>query len=316
MPLVSIVIPTFNRPDYLRNAIRSAVGQSHKNIEIIVLDDAGPADNEAVASSFHDERIRYIRNESNKGIFSNNLTGFRLARGKYLVDLNDDDQLESGFLEKLVAVLEATPEAVIAFCDHFVMNEEGVIDHAFSDKNTRMWKRDQLAPGLHKHWSQMALLDQSIPMVMGTVMRREEIDWDFFPPDVGAAYDYWLAYLAWKSGQAAYYVSERLTSYRVHSGQQTATGRIGNLKSKIACLQYFLHDPLLSSIHGKLRARLNVAHCRLGRVLLAAGDTEKARLNFTSGWRGASLPDYCAFGLSFAPEAIRRTVLELARSMR
>ena len=309
MPLVSVVIPTYNRPQYLREAIQSALGQSHRDLEVLVLDDAGPTDNGEVAAGFRDERIRYIRHEFNKGIFANNLAGFRLARGKYIADLNDDDRWESGFVEKLVAKLEAAPEATVAFCDHFIMNGDGVIDEAATERNTRAWKRDRLSPGLHMQWAQIGLLDQSIPMVMAAVLRREAIDWDFFPEAVGSAYDYWLTYLAWKSGGAAYFLPERLTRYRVHAGQQTLTGRIANLKSRIACLEHFLGDPRLASIHDELRLRLNRARCRLGRVLLTSGKGKDARRSFAAGWRGASLPDYCAFGLSFAPAAVRRFLL-------
>ena len=309
MPLVSVVIPTHNRPEYLREAIQSALGQSHRNLEVLVLDDAGPAHNGEVAASFRDERIRYIRHESNQGIFANNLAGFRLARGKYVADLNDDDRWEREFVETLVASLEAAPETVVAFCDHFIMDGDGVIDMAATERNSRAWKRDRLSAGLHRQWARIGLLDQSVPMVMAALLRREAIDWDGFPEAVGSAYDYWLTYLAWKSGGAACYIPERLTLYRAHAGQQTMTGRIANLKSRIACLEHFLRDPGLASIHGELRPRLDQARCRLGRVLLTSGKGKDARRSFVAGWRGASLPDYCGYALSFAPAAARRFLL-------
>ena len=60
-PLVSITTPTFNRPDYLKQAIASALNQTYQNFEIIVSDNASPESAQALVESFKDRRIRFHR---------------------------------------------------------------------------------------------------------------------------------------------------------------------------------------------------------------------------------------------------------------
>jgi len=69
-PLVSIVTPTYNRPEYLKLALISAVQQTYKNIEIIVSDNCSPQNPESIIKSFEDSRIRFVRNQSNLGTVS------------------------------------------------------------------------------------------------------------------------------------------------------------------------------------------------------------------------------------------------------
>src|SRR5689334_25352778 len=101
-PLVSVVIPTYNRPDYLREALSSVVAQRYRNLEIIVQDNASPADIAAVVESFHDPRIRFIRNAENIGQFANFVTVFRRATGKYVACISDDDIWEEDYISTMV----------------------------------------------------------------------------------------------------------------------------------------------------------------------------------------------------------------------
>ena len=64
-PLVSIITPTYNRPEYLKLALASAVQQTYQNIEIIVSDNCSPENPELIVNSFEDSRIRFSRNQSN-----------------------------------------------------------------------------------------------------------------------------------------------------------------------------------------------------------------------------------------------------------
>ena len=136
--------------------------------------------------------------------------------------MNDDDEWEPAFLNKLVPILLDNPEVVLAFSDHYIIDEHGRIDLAATEENTRHWHRDVLSAGLHQPFWR-CLLDMSIPVAQASVIRRDAIDWQDFPVEVGAAWDPWLGYLACRTGKACYYLPERLTRYRVHGGSVTAT---------------------------------------------------------------------------------------------
>lgn len=64
---VSVIVPTYNRCTLLRGALESVCGQTHRNLEIIVIDDASDDDTEMVVRSVGDPRIRYLRHEANRG---------------------------------------------------------------------------------------------------------------------------------------------------------------------------------------------------------------------------------------------------------
>lgn len=93
-PLVSVVIPTRNRPQLLEQAIRSVLAQTHKNLDVIVVDDASTEDMGVVISRFNDARLRYVRHLVNKGGSAARNTGIRAAHGEYIAFLDDDDEWE------------------------------------------------------------------------------------------------------------------------------------------------------------------------------------------------------------------------------
>ena len=83
-PLVSVIIPTYNRPDYLKEAIESAVGQTYQTIEVIVADDCGPASaqNQKIVEDFQDSRIIFRRNATNLGVTQNFANAIKQVQGK------------------------------------------------------------------------------------------------------------------------------------------------------------------------------------------------------------------------------------------
>ncbi len=90
-PLVSVIICTFNRAPLLVLSIKSALAQTHPNLEVIVLDDASTDNTEEVVKSFNDYRITYIKNESNLGITKNRNKALAYAKGVYVAPLDSDD---------------------------------------------------------------------------------------------------------------------------------------------------------------------------------------------------------------------------------
>lgn len=90
-PLVSVIMPTFNRIDLLLRAVRSIKEQTYSNIEIVIVNDAG-AEAENVASWLgRDANITYIRHGKNRGQSAARNTGLKVARGDVVVYLDDDD---------------------------------------------------------------------------------------------------------------------------------------------------------------------------------------------------------------------------------
>jgi len=88
--LVSILVPTYNRPALLERAIKSLLEQSYKKLEIVVVNDAG-RDVQDVVNSFKDLRIKYFQNSENKGLAGTRNVALKNCKGDYICLLDDDD---------------------------------------------------------------------------------------------------------------------------------------------------------------------------------------------------------------------------------
>ena len=97
--MISVVIPTYNREKFLKQAIQTVRKQTYQNFEIIVVDDASKEDNKQIIDSFNDNRITYYRNKTRKGApFSRNI-GIKNAKGEFIAFLDDDDEWEKDKLK-------------------------------------------------------------------------------------------------------------------------------------------------------------------------------------------------------------------------
>ncbi len=91
-PLVSVIIPTYNRAHLIRRTLDSVIKQSYRNLEIIIVDDASTDNTEEVIKIIADPRIRYIRHPTNYGGGTARNTGIKAVTGKYVTFLDSDDQ--------------------------------------------------------------------------------------------------------------------------------------------------------------------------------------------------------------------------------
>lgn len=87
----SVIIPTYNRGNFLKKAIVSVLRQKGISFEIIIGDNASTDDTEKMVKGFKDKRIRYIRHKKNLGFAGNIRKCFKKAQGKYIFTLGDDD---------------------------------------------------------------------------------------------------------------------------------------------------------------------------------------------------------------------------------
>ena len=115
LPIVSICIPTYNRAGMVGDAIRSALAQTCRNIEVLVVDNASTDTTASVVSSFSDPRLRYVRNDRNLGLFGNFNRCIELAQGKYLHILHSDDMIPPEFTTTCVRFLEEHPDVAFIF---------------------------------------------------------------------------------------------------------------------------------------------------------------------------------------------------------
>jgi GalNAc5-diNAcBac-PP-undecaprenol beta-1,3-glucosyltransferase len=115
VPIVSIIIPTFNRAEFLARAIRSVLKQTFQAFEIIVVDDGSSDGTHEIVGNLINERGQYIRHERNSGsaAMARN-TGIRAAAGEFIAFLDDDDEWREDKLEKQLEAINGYNAVVCA----------------------------------------------------------------------------------------------------------------------------------------------------------------------------------------------------------
>ena len=126
--LVSVGLPTYNRPESLKRALDITTSQTYTDLEIIVSDNASPdvRVREVVEEfSCRDSRIKYYRQDQNVGVLANAEFVLRKSQGEYFTWFSDDDWRSPEFIEILVAELEKNSGVDMAFCDYHEVYEDG-----------------------------------------------------------------------------------------------------------------------------------------------------------------------------------------------
>jgi glycosyltransferase involved in cell wall biosynthesis len=124
-PLVSIIVPTFNRPAFLQKALNSIIAQTFKHLEIVVVNDAGE-DVRAIIRNLNDARVIYFQHKQNLGLGATRNTGIQHAKGKYIAYLDDDDVFYPDHLETLISFLEKNPNYWVAYTDSYYSYQEKI----------------------------------------------------------------------------------------------------------------------------------------------------------------------------------------------
>jgi glycosyltransferase involved in cell wall biosynthesis len=111
--MVSVIIPTHNRPELLCEALRSVLAQTMQEFEVIVVNDAGVDVRPWVRSVEDSGRFRILQNVQNQGLPAARNIGIRASRGKYIAYLDDDDQFYPHHLAVLVEAAETSGLALV-----------------------------------------------------------------------------------------------------------------------------------------------------------------------------------------------------------
>jgi glycosyltransferase involved in cell wall biosynthesis len=128
-PLVSVLVPTHNRKWLLPRTLDSLVNQSYKNLEVILVNDAGE-DVQEVVDFFHDDRIKYYQNEKNLGLAGTRNVALRNCKGDYICLLDDDDIYLPYTLEFRMYMMQQLNAEIVysrALLDHWEKRDQGYV---------------------------------------------------------------------------------------------------------------------------------------------------------------------------------------------
>ena len=142
-PLVSVIIPTYNRAKYIKRALESAISQIYRNIELIIIDDGSTDKTKDVVQPYlADQRVHYIYQE-NKGVSVARNNGIKISKGKYIAILDSDDfWRDKKKLEKQVRFLEKHQDHVLVGGGLIRIDEKGkeIVRHLLPENDGEIRK--------------------------------------------------------------------------------------------------------------------------------------------------------------------------------
>jgi glycosyltransferase involved in cell wall biosynthesis len=175
-PLVTIAIPTRDRPRLLaERALASALAQTHERIEVIVVGDAAGPETEAAVASAGDPRVRFVnltqrfeRGDGSHWLTAATLTrnlGYRLAKGDWLLDLDDDDALRPDAVERLLAhAREQRVEVAYGVLESHLPDGSTMLVGGFPPEHTRFgWQGGIVHSGLRFFAREHVAADLGLP---------------------------------------------------------------------------------------------------------------------------------------------------------
>lgn len=267
-PLVSIAIPTFDRPAYLEEAVVSALAQTYPSIEVLIGDNGtGEAMRGWAPDVASNPRLFYGRNPRNLGMCGNFNALADNARGEFFVAIGDDDRLLPEFASRLVD--EMKPDVSLAFCNHYMIDSQGRRLEAKTREQTRRYKRDELQRGVLES-AQVAAWQQSIAM-SATLMRTADMRRLRFREDLNTPDAEFFIRLA-QEGSKFTFVPEYLVEYRVHVAATTASGLCSE-----RLVEYLLPVEVASAVEPYKKKLLGPLMMNAVSRCLRRGERERAK---------------------------------------
>ena len=255
MPLVSVVIPTFNYGRFVASAIQSALDQTFRDFEIVVVDDGSTDDTTEIVSRFG-AAVRYIY-QPNRGLSAARNRGIQAARGEWIGFLDADDLWLPTKLERQLSVLNGTAGGrVVVHSNYAILDEDGGIQLKWSQPGLN----NPFPESLRSELSVRDFVFKNWVGVLTALVRRHEVESiGGFDNELRGAEDWDLWLRLALAGHRFVYVEDSLAIYRWHRGSmQSAIDQM--LASRLRLLDKLFARPDLPLSVRSLRRR---AYARL-----------------------------------------------------
>lgn len=290
-PLWSVMIPTYNCAQYLRETLASVLDQDldPEVMQIEVIDDHSTKDDpEAVVKELGQGRVHFYRQPENVGYIRNFETCLQRSRGKLIHILHGDDCVRDGFYRQLQQAFQEHPEIGAAYCRHIFMDEQG------------HWQRfsplEQPTSGILSHYLERIVLRHPI-QTPSIVVRREVYEkLGGFDRRMSCSGEDWEMWVRIASHYPFWYEVEPLAVYRTHSsslsGRAVRTGQdLQDMYQAFEIIQSYLPQTTAKELANKSREFW--AFCGLYKAaqMLASGDFSgmlaqmRAALKFSHSWK-------------------------------
>ena len=268
VPLVSVILPTYNRASLLKDCIRSVLSQDYAELELLIMDDGSDDQTPELVRSFLDDRIRYFpfSHSGHTGRLKN--SAIRKARGGFLAFIDSDDSWKPGKLTKQMQLLEAHPEIGFSITDVTTFQGDQIlIDHSYHLQHTVECRN------IFEWLKQSRFLVYNPTLVL----RKGCLDLvGAFDESMHSGDYHFNMRLAFYYNAGIIY--ESLLWRRVHEGNFSNETPIENYEEYLATFEYLYAKRMLEKKY-LIKARAN-AFFKMGNIYMERGDRRLARSAF------------------------------------
>lgn len=208
MPVVSVIMPTYNGALFIEDAVASVLRQTFDDFELIVVDDGSTDDTTDKLRRFRDSRVRYLALKNNQGSAQATCTGLQAAGGRYIALLDSDDVALPHRLATQVRLMNGRPCVDIVGSHMQCIGQSNLVATAPSDD---AGIKANLIAGTANLYNPTVMLRHQFLIKRG-------LRW---MPQDGGAFDWAFYVAAMLSGACFANIQEPLVQYRVHSRQQS-----------------------------------------------------------------------------------------------
>ena len=265
-PVISVIIPTYNRKKFIPYAVDSVLNQSFSDFELIIIDDGSTDGTDEYIKSLKDNRIKYIY-QQNAGNHAARNTGLKIAKGKYIALLDSDDMWLPEKLMRQKAVLDEKIEYGLVYCGSLTIDSENnltglkpIINHS-GKVFDKMLMTNFLYNGSNVLFRRKCL--EKVGNFNTNLSRM--LDWDF--------------YLRFSLYYKFFCLDEYLVKYRVHD-DSLSKNFIAYEQSGLMILDNIFATPNLSENYKNLKNKAYARRFRyMGIRYLENNKMKDARIN-------------------------------------
>ena len=227
-PVLSIVMPVYNRERYITASVKSILSQTFSDFEFIIVNDGSTDKTKEIIENFKDERIILISNESNKGIVYSRNKGLSVAKGKYVGMFDSDDTAFPNKFEEQINFLTDNPDIgmVGSWVKH--IDENGTI----LKNKWKLKAKSKFIPAI--------MLFRNYFVQATVVIRKEAIPADGYSDGFDIVEDSKMWFDVSLKNKIAN-IQKYLLYYRVHTGGVSNTGSEKHIKNSKKLFKYIFN---------------------------------------------------------------------------
>jgi glycosyltransferase involved in cell wall biosynthesis len=274
-PLWSVMIPTYNRTEYLEQTLKCVLAQDlgPDKMHIEVIDNCSTESNpEALIQKIGQDRVSYYRQPENIGLVGNLNTCIQHARGHLVHILHDDDLVAPGFYEQMQEAFEKEPSIGAAFCRTFGVSETG--------QSIKLFKPQRKTAGILENWIERIAVKNLMQPPSVVVRRSVYEELGGFHPKLMYSCD-WEMWTRISAHYPVWYDPKILASTRLHSSSDSSVAirsgeNVTNEREAIAIMYSYLPHSKAEKLYKIVSENCSLWAIMCASRVLAKGDATAA----------------------------------------